>query len=291
MESDDNEQVYIPQVKSVLVPKLQQEFGIIDEVADFYNRYAKETRFSIRSHTSAMNKDNTTLMMKEYVCYKQGNSKVQGEKRKRGLPKVGCKARIAAMRRSGGYAISIFVECHNHPLTSPVRLPFLKSHNGVSNLNKTLSDQSGLVNVKTHKRFELFGVQASGIEHIGCTLRDLYNYGRTCREEKKGHDRDLLYIDEEKRKVNRDIPSVPDELAGKRWKLVNTVEISFDQSPPNQDESVIHGPGFVEEKERKRLVVVSSPEVAGRRHSDVRRRRPREREEMDCSSVSARFGL
>ncbi|KAL6132393.1 hypothetical protein ACLB2K_064636 [Fragaria x ananassa] len=110
------------------------------------------------------------------------------------LQSENCKAKIATVRRSGGYAFSIFVECHNHPLTSPARVPFLKSHRGVSNLNKTLSDQLSLVNVKTHKRFEFFGVQACGIENIGCTQRDLYNYGRTCLEEKKGHAGDLLYM-------------------------------------------------------------------------------------------------
>ena len=45
--------------------------------------------------------------------------------------------------------------------------------------------------------------------------------------------------------------------------MKNTVELSFDRSPPNRDESVIHGPGFEEEKERKRSVVISWPEVAG----------------------------
>ncbi|XP_062007189.1 protein FAR1-RELATED SEQUENCE 5-like [Rosa rugosa] len=92
------------------------------------------------------------------VIYKQGDSKVQGEKRKRGLPKVGCKARIAVVRKkeSGRYAISVFVKGHNHPLTSPPR--------------------------------------AGGIQNIGFIQRDLYNYGRTCREEKKGHDGDLLYM-------------------------------------------------------------------------------------------------
>ncbi|XP_024178948.1 protein FAR1-RELATED SEQUENCE 5-like [Rosa chinensis] len=157
MESEDD-QVYIPQVKAELMPILHQEFETIDDVVAFYNRYAKEAGFSIRSHSSATNKDNTQLMRKEYVCYKQGTSKVEGEKRKRGLPKVGCKARIAAVRKkeSGRYAISVFVEGHNHPLTSPPR--------------------------------------AGGIENIGCTQRDLYNYGRTCREAKKGHDGDLLYM-------------------------------------------------------------------------------------------------
>nr|XP_011468484.1 PREDICTED: uncharacterized protein LOC105352638 [Fragaria vesca subsp. vesca] len=133
MESDDNDQVYIPQVKSVLVPKLQQEFGTIDEVADFCNRYAKEAGFSIRSHTSVMSKDNTTLR---------------------------------------GMSISVISK----------EIPRFRE--------KSLS----LVNVKTHKWFEFFGIQAGGIENIGCTQRDLYNYGRTYHEEKKGHDGDILYM-------------------------------------------------------------------------------------------------
>ncbi|KAL6203155.1 hypothetical protein ACLB2K_026858 [Fragaria x ananassa] len=79
MESDDD-QVYVPQVKSKVVPKLKQEFETMDNVVAFYNRYAREAGFSVRSHTSAMSKDNTPLMRKEYVCYNQGDSKF-----KRGL--------------------------------------------------------------------------------------------------------------------------------------------------------------------------------------------------------------
>ncbi|KAL6222900.1 hypothetical protein ACLB2K_006290 [Fragaria x ananassa] len=142
----------------------------MDDVVAFYNRYTKEAGFSIRSHTSAMSNDNTTLMRKQYVCYKKGDSKVQGEKRKRGLPKVGYKARIAVVRKkTRRYAISVFVEGHNHALTSPSIVHLLKSHRHISKVNKVLSEQLSLVNVKKHKQFEFFDVQASGIENIGCT--------------------------------------------------------------------------------------------------------------------------
>ncbi|XP_040374752.1 protein FAR-RED IMPAIRED RESPONSE 1-like [Rosa chinensis] len=100
MESEDD-QVYIPQVKAKLMPKLYQEFETIDDVAAFYNRYAKEAGFSIRSHSSATSKDKKQLIRKEY---------------------------------------------------------------------------------------------AGGIPNIGFIQRDLYNYGRTCREEKKGRNGDLLYM-------------------------------------------------------------------------------------------------
>lgn len=63
-------------MKSDVVPKLKQEFKTMDDVVALYNRYAKEAEFNIRSHISAMIKDNITLMRNEYVCYKQGDSKV-----------------------------------------------------------------------------------------------------------------------------------------------------------------------------------------------------------------------
>ena len=193
---DEDDQIYIPQVRVDLKPRLNQEFETIKDVAIFYNRYAKDAGFSTRSHTSAPSKDGTVLMRKEYVCYKQGNSKVEGEKRKRGLPKVGCKARIAVKREkeSGRYVVSVFVEGHNHPLTSPGKVHILRSHRGVSKVNKVLSEQLSMVNVQKHKQFDFFGVQAGGIENIGCIQRDLYNYGRACRQQKKGHDGDLLYM-------------------------------------------------------------------------------------------------
>nr|XP_011459663.1 PREDICTED: protein FAR1-RELATED SEQUENCE 5-like [Fragaria vesca subsp. vesca] len=153
MELEDD-QLYIPQVKSEVVPKLKQEFETLDEVASFYNRYAKGG-FSTRSYTSKLGKDNTTVTRKEYVCSKQGDSKVEGEKR---------------------------------------RVQFLRSHRGVSKVSKVLSDQLSLVNLKRHKQFEFFGVQAGGIENVGFTQRDIYNYGSSIREQKKGHDGDLLYM-------------------------------------------------------------------------------------------------
>ncbi|KAL6211065.1 hypothetical protein ACLB2K_016293 [Fragaria x ananassa] len=194
MESEDD-QLYIPQVKFKVVPKLKQEFETLDVVTSFYNRYAKEGGFSTISHTSKLGKDNTIVTRKEYVCSKQGDSKIEGEKRKRGLPKMGCKARIAVVRKkTGKYAVFLFVDSHNHPLTSPSIVQFLRSHRGVSKVSKVLSNQLSLVNVKRHKQFEFFGVQAGGIENVGFIQRDLYNYGSSIREHKNGHDGDLLYM-------------------------------------------------------------------------------------------------
>ncbi|KAL6138384.1 hypothetical protein ACLB2K_063667 [Fragaria x ananassa] len=197
MESEDD-QVYIRQVKIELKPRLHQDLETIGDVAKFYNRYVKDARFITRSHTTTTSKDGTLLLRKKYVYYKEGNSKVEGENRKKGLPKVACDARIAVVRKkeSRRYVVSVFVEGHNHPLTSPSRVHLLRSHRGLSKVNnKVLSEQLSLVNVHKHKQFDFFGVQAGGIENIGCIQRNLYNYGRYCHQQKKGHDGDLLYMD------------------------------------------------------------------------------------------------
>ncbi|XP_004298125.1 PREDICTED: protein FAR1-RELATED SEQUENCE 5-like [Fragaria vesca subsp. vesca] len=51
----------------------------------------------------------------------------------------------------------------------------------------------GLVKIPTHQQISLLEVQLGGIENIGCTTKDIYNYDRDKREELKGHDGDILY--------------------------------------------------------------------------------------------------
>ena len=50
---DEDDQIYIPQVRVDLKPRLNQQFETIKDVAIFYNIYAKDAGFSTRSHTSA----------------------------------------------------------------------------------------------------------------------------------------------------------------------------------------------------------------------------------------------
>ncbi|KAM1018123.1 hypothetical protein ACFX2C_039783 [Malus domestica] len=60
--------------------------------------------------------------------------------------------------------ITIFHEGHNHPMTSPRRRHLLKSHRKVG-----------------------------GIENVGCTQKDLYNYRSKVRNKMKGHDGKMLH--------------------------------------------------------------------------------------------------
>ncbi|KAK3188912.1 hypothetical protein Dsin_028473 [Dipteronia sinensis] len=58
---------YMPQVKPECKPKLDQEFALIDDVHEFYNQYAKEACFSVRTNSSRKNKDTDEIVSSEYV--------------------------------------------------------------------------------------------------------------------------------------------------------------------------------------------------------------------------------
>ncbi|KAM2125263.1 hypothetical protein EV1_014854 [Malus domestica] len=141
---------FYPQVTDEFKPTIGQSFETLDEVLEFYNNYAREAGFSVRMHSSKKNKDGE-ITRKEFVCNKEGsNTKewIGDEQKRRGLTKKGCKARLIVVRsKLGGYAITIFDEGHNHPMTSPRRRHLLKSHRKVG-----------------------------GIENVGCTQEDLNNY-------------------------------------------------------------------------------------------------------------------
>ncbi|KAK3219261.1 hypothetical protein Dsin_013231 [Dipteronia sinensis] len=70
--SDFDISVYTPDVRDDYKPKLGQEFASLVDVYEFYNRYAKEARFSVRSNSTRKNRARNEIVRKEYVCSKEG---------------------------------------------------------------------------------------------------------------------------------------------------------------------------------------------------------------------------
>ena len=188
---------YIPQVKPEYKPKLDQEFALIDDVHEFYNQYAKEAGFSVRSNTTRKNKDTDEIVRKEYVCSKEGMSSkgvASENKRRRGITRENCNAKLAVVRtKIGTYKVSVFVEDHSHPLTSPRKVHLLRSHRNMSSSQKPLSQQLADVNIPTWQQVSFLELQAGGMKNMGCIERDFYNHQRNMRKELEGHDVDLLY--------------------------------------------------------------------------------------------------
>ncbi|KAH0974872.1 hypothetical protein GBA52_016771 [Prunus armeniaca] len=173
--SNSCDKIYIPQLRDDHKPKS-------DDAHEFYNNYAKEASFSVRINSSRKNKETKEILRKEHVCSKEGvPAKGVGEKKRhRGITREGCKAKLAVVKsKSRTYVVSLFVERHNHPLTSPKRVHLLRSHRTVSNSHKCITQLFSTANIPTHQQFSLLEMQVGGIENVGCLEKDIYNNERT----------------------------------------------------------------------------------------------------------------
>jgi hypothetical protein len=185
---NSSQQVYTPQVRNDLIPKIGQHFDTLEEVQTFHNDYARESGFGMRINSSKKSRDNE-IIRKEHCCYKEGLRKpktkhVEPSTWKRGLTREGCGAKLAVVKdKSGaGFVVSQFFEGHNHSLTTPKRVQLLHSHREVSNAKKALTAQLSAANVSTCQQMSILAVQSGGIENVGCSQQDLYNAERDRRK-------------------------------------------------------------------------------------------------------------
>ena len=136
--------VYMPQVKSELIPIIGQNFDTLDDVHQFYNAYAKDGGFGTRKDSTKKNRDGE-VTRKEFVCCKQGlrqekktdkakepttdtNCTQESKTRRSSLTREGCLAKLVVLKDGKlghGYVVSQFVEGHNHPLLTPRKIHVL----------------------------------------------------------------------------------------------------------------------------------------------------------------------
>ncbi|GAB2277654.1 hypothetical protein Dimus_039239 [Dionaea muscipula] len=187
--------LFIPQVKSDLIPQLGQEFDSLDHVQNFYNVYAKDSGFGIRSHSSRKNRQEE-VVRKEFCCFKQGlgvRNTTQSTVRRRGITREGCGAKLAVVKKGDKFVVSQFVEGHNHPFASPTTVHLLRSHRKVSSVKKALAKQLAAANVKPSQQMSISELQSRGLESVVFLQQDLYNVERDMRKSLAEHDADLLY--------------------------------------------------------------------------------------------------
>ncbi|XP_015389930.2 protein FAR1-RELATED SEQUENCE 5-like [Citrus sinensis] len=176
------------------MPRLGQEFVLLDDVHEFYNEYAKKVGFSVRINSSRKS-HRGEIVRKEYVCSKEGATTKEVVEKKRRCSKVreGCKAKLAVVKsKSGTYVVSVFEEDHNHPLTTPRRVHLLRSHRNVSEVKRSLTHQLAAANIPIHQQISVLELQGGGIQNIGCLGKDLYNDETKSKNKVKGHDADML---------------------------------------------------------------------------------------------------
>ncbi|GAB2286404.1 hypothetical protein Dimus_039763 [Dionaea muscipula] len=188
-------ELFTPQVKDELVPKINQEFDSLDDFHKFYNTYAKESGFGTRSSSSRKNREDV-IIRKEFCCSKEGvglEIMTEESSRRRGVSRYGCGAKIAVVKRGEKYVVTQFIDGHNHPFTSPRRVHLLRSHRKVSTATRSLAESLSAVNMPICQQMSFFEMQSGGVEHVGFLQQDLYNVERDRIESVVGHDADMLY--------------------------------------------------------------------------------------------------
>lgn len=205
MEDNIDDRQFIPQVADERKPKIGMKFSSVDEAFSFYNQYAREAGFSARIGNSKKNKTTNEVFWKQFVCFKEGHTDEarsikraqSGEPKKSracGEVRTDCKAKISLIKQQDGptWTLSIFIEGHNHALSTPSKVHLLRSHRNISIAKKALIQQFSEANIPTCQQMQLLEIEYGGPENVGCTKRDIRNYEKELREEQKGIDAETL---------------------------------------------------------------------------------------------------
>ncbi|XP_024640717.1 protein FAR1-RELATED SEQUENCE 5-like [Medicago truncatula] len=199
----------MPNYDDELKPKVGQIFDTLAEGKLFYQNYAHNVGFSVRSSSETTDK-NGVKRWKYFVCSKEGylSDKKKDEvldavavkSRRRSLTREGCNANAVFKWVEGGkYELARFNESHTHALASPSKRPFLRSARKVNPMHKSLLHAYGRANIGPSKSFHLMKEQFGGYENVGCTQKDLQNYKRDLQTLLKDSDANV-FIDNFRRK-------------------------------------------------------------------------------------------
>ncbi|KAF3787438.1 FAR1-RELATED SEQUENCE 9 protein [Nymphaea thermarum] len=109
-------------------PYVGMEFETEEAVRVYYNEYAKSVGFSIRVSTTRRSKRDSTLIGRDFVCYKEGfRSKKYVSKRPN--TREGCKAMIRVKKLdSNKWIVTRLIKDHNHELVGSGTVSLLRSH-------------------------------------------------------------------------------------------------------------------------------------------------------------------
>lgn len=148
----------------------------------WYNYYAQGMGFSIRK--DALRMTNNVVVSRRWYCSRAGFreqkylDREERQREARALTRVGCPAtlRIKLTTDRTEYEVSNFVKEHNHTLTPPQCVPFLRSHRNVGCPDKAQVRAMRGVGIRPSKIMDYMVQQSGGYEHVGFIRKDLYNY-------------------------------------------------------------------------------------------------------------------
>ncbi|KAG9454298.1 hypothetical protein H6P81_007202 [Aristolochia fimbriata] len=144
-------------------PRVGQEFQSVDEAYEFYNKYAR---------------------MRGFKGTKKYDKRRENVKTPRAETREGCNAFLkVSLQPNGMYKVTQFSGIHSHPVLSPKKSHFLKSHRKVTEVAAAQIELGSLAGIAPKQVYELQSRQVGGRENLGYLHMDHKNYLRHKRQE------------------------------------------------------------------------------------------------------------
>ncbi|KAK1386236.1 hypothetical protein POM88_023971 [Heracleum sosnowskyi] len=186
-ESPGGNRYYIPSsVGEIAIPFTHQVFESLAKGYKFYKDYGRLGGFSVRKTTEKRDDDGKTILLKHYVCSREGFNDPKDDsgdkvvqRRRTASQRCGCKAKMVLKYMVGGqYFVFSFVELHNHPLASETGRQFLRVNREMNINLRNIVFNSSKVKIGCSTSFSFAKELAGGYSNVGATLRDFRNFNR-----------------------------------------------------------------------------------------------------------------
>ncbi|XP_073363713.1 uncharacterized protein [Aegilops tauschii subsp. strangulata] len=180
---------------------ISQIFGSEEEGYNYYNAYARSNGFGVRKEELTRKSDTNIAFRRLYVYSKEGyRARKHFEKTKRvrtprPLSRCGCGARMEIELRmdNGEWFVKDFLDEHNHPLAKPEQTTYIRSHRGLSDVQKADVIEYGIGGLRTHQIMEVMEKDSGGFSKVGFIPRDLYNFVAKYKKERiEGRDAEFV---------------------------------------------------------------------------------------------------
>ncbi|PKU65247.1 Protein FAR1-RELATED SEQUENCE 5 [Dendrobium catenatum] len=151
------------------------------EAYEAYRSYGYNLGFSVRKDHHSYWPNSRNLKSKDFVCSKAGFKKLPDlniqRKYRRSDTRTGCPAMVRFTVDEAGYwKVKKFIENHNHDLPRPEDRHLLRSCRNMCDEKASVLKAMTDAGIRTIDAFSFLADEVGGVENIGFTRRDAYNF-------------------------------------------------------------------------------------------------------------------
>ncbi|KAL0907915.1 hypothetical protein M5K25_022370 [Dendrobium thyrsiflorum] len=160
---------------------LQGSYKSEKEAYEKYCHYAHTHGFSVRKEHHSYWPGTRKVKSKDFVCSKAGFKKAKelnpNTKYRKSCTRTGCPAMVSfAVTQEGIWTVKRSIESHNHELAKPDDQHLLRSSRHITDESASVLKSMSDAGISTVNAFTYLSEEVGGVENLGFTKRDAYNY-------------------------------------------------------------------------------------------------------------------